>query len=142
MSVIVNSRLGKYLVEDILFLNVVRARDETTGVSVIIKIIDRGAANPKIVEATKREVLAIQACIHTGIPMIIECFEFEAKNKLKDLCIVFKDEKGISVDDKKNLQIAELGGRLPVLSVDQVTKLFFDLIGILDFIHQKNMAHR
>ena len=143
MSIRTDSHIGKYLIEKKLFYNVFRAFDEKTGVSVIVKKIDRGAASPKIAQTTIREISAIQACIHPGVPMIIECFEFqEEPNGNADLCIVFKDEQGISVEDMKNIEARKIGSHSAVLTADQITKLFFELLGILDFIHQKNMAHR
>ena len=126
--------MGKYLVQQEIYSNVFLASDEFTGVSVLIKKNEGDVNNPNLISSAKAEVDLMKKCSHDGLPVIIECFELEGKNGIHDFCIVIKYEQGIS--------IKFLNGEFGILNQYQIKKVFFDLLDILHFIHQKNMIHR
>jgi len=126
-------RIGDYEVVRVLgqgaFGRTFLARDSARGTEVALKLLDmRGRADPKALELFRREAEVLRAVRHHGIPVIFGSFEtiwLGAPAAVLVMEFIEGDSLAKIIDEKRALDASE------------VTTLFLELLGVLDYLHHR-----
>ena len=138
MSLYFPSYLEKYIIQKKLSSNIFHAIDIWTKNSVIIYKIKGEMSESKNYDLENNDTYEKDK--HVGIQTIIETFVLKQEYKSNHFYLVFEFKQGISVEDKQKLNHKKFA--IAVLNSEQVTKLFFDLLVILGFMHFRNINYR
>jgi serine/threonine protein kinase len=131
MTDAVGQRIGEYEIVRTLgqgaFGRTFLARHATTGRDVAIKLLDtRGRVDDKAREMFRREADVLRAVRHHGIPEVFETLQ-EIWLGAPVACLVMEYIEGTS--------LAAIIDTKRTLAESDVTHLFLELLGILDYLH-------
>jgi serine/threonine protein kinase len=129
----VTDRIGDYEIVRTLgqgaFGHTFLARHLTTGREVAIKLLDtRGRVDHKASELFKREADVLRAVRHHGIPEIFETFEREWLG----VPAAF-----LAMEYIEGTSLAKIIDEKRTLSESDVTHVFLELLGVLDYLHSR-----